>query len=62
MSVFIKRVELLNQHILLFTHRDAEDPNGGQMILGGSDESLYSGEMHYIPLSAKTYWQVSMDA
>jgi len=43
-------------------NRDAEDPNGGQMILGGSDESLYSGEMHYIPLSAKTYWQVSMDA
>ena len=48
----------------LFTldFRNQEDPNGGQMILGGSDETLYSGEMHYIPLSAKTYWQVNMDS
>jgi len=41
-------------------NRNQEDPNGGQMILGGSDDTLYSGEMNYIPLSAKTYWQVDM--
>ena len=32
------------------------------MILGGSDETLYTGEMNYIDLSAKTYWQAAMDS
>jgi len=43
-------------------NRDQDDPNGGQMILGGSDETLYTGEMNYIDLSAKTYWQAAMDS
>jgi len=29
-------------------------------VLGGSDPDLYEGEMHYVDLSATTYWQVSM--
>jgi len=43
-------------------NRDQEDSNGGQLILGGTDESLYTGEMSYVPLSSKTYWQVNMDS
>lgn len=41
-------------------NRDPEDPNGGTLILGGSDPDLYQGELYYVDLSAATYWQVSM--
>jgi len=62
-TVFTNMVnqQLVDSPVFSFwLNRDQEDPNGGQMILGGSDESLYTGEMSYIPLSAKTYWQVDM--
>merc|ERR1712038_958921 len=42
-------------------NRNPEDSNGGQLVLGGVDDSLYTGEINYLPLSKKAYWQVSMD-
>jgi len=42
-------------------NRNPDDPNGGLLILGGSDEELYEGDMHYVGLSAATYWQISMN-
>ena len=42
--------------------RNPDDPNGGLLILGGSDPELFEGEMHYVPLSATTYWQITMNA
>jgi len=41
-------------------NRNPDDPVGGFLVLGGSDPDLYEGEMHYVDLSATTYWQVSM--
>eukprot|EP00122_Pirum_gemmata_P003538 Pgem_evm1s3198 len=32
-----------------------------ELIFGGKDEEHYTGEMTYVPLSAKTYWQFGMD-
>ncbi|XP_041448615.1 pepsin-2B-like [Drosophila obscura] len=34
---------------------------GGELILGGSDASLYSGQLVYAPVSSQTYWQFQMD-
>ena len=31
------------------------------MVLGGSDPSLYEGEMTYIDVNAANYWQITMD-
>ena len=45
---------------LPFHFRNPDDPVGGFLILGGSDPAYYEGEMHYVDLSATTYWQVSM--
>jgi len=45
-----------------YLNRDVEDPNGGKLVLGGSDSSLYTGKMHYFPLSSATYWQVKMES
>jgi cathepsin D len=44
-----------------YINRDPEDDNGGVIILGGSDETLYEGEISWISLSSATYWQISLD-
>jgi hypothetical protein len=35
--------------------------NGGQLILGGTDPSSYTGDLAWIPLTAKTYWQIQIE-
>ena len=68
-SIFKFGIILLSNSILFLfsdfflTHyrfRNPDDPVGGFLILGGSDPAYYEGEMHYVDLSATTYWQVSM--
>ncbi|XP_011196142.2 lysosomal aspartic protease-like [Zeugodacus cucurbitae] len=36
--------------------------NGGEMILGGSDSSLYKGQLTYVPISEQGYWQFGVDS
>jgi len=63
-TVFDNMVEqkLVDQAVFSFwLNRNPEDSNGGQLVLGGVDESLYTGEINYLPVSKKAYWQVSMD-
>jgi len=35
---------------------------GGQLTLGGYDKTLFKGDLQYVPLAAKNYWQIKMDA
>jgi len=42
-------------------NRNPEDSNGGQLVLGGIDDSLYTGAIDYIPVTRKGYWQVHME-
>jgi len=37
------------------------DDGPGKLVLGGVDESHYTGDFHYVPLSNTTYWQVSLE-
>ena len=57
-----KKIILFYLSTISFTLRDPNDSNGGKLVLGGSDESLYTGEMNYIPLTRLGYWQVAMDS
>ncbi|XP_043656192.1 lysosomal aspartic protease [Drosophila teissieri] len=41
--------------------RDGTSTSGGELILGGSDSSLYSGSLTYVPISEQGYWQFTMD-
>jgi len=38
---------------------ETEKP-GGIITWGGEDESLYTGEIHWVPLITKTYWEFSV--
>lgn len=40
--------------------RNAPLKPGGEIILGGSDPTYYTGEFHYLNVSKSGYWQISM--
>ncbi|XP_067863737.1 renin isoform X2 [Heptranchias perlo] len=57
---------ILDQHVLnedvfsVYYNRDSNGTPGGEVILGGSDPSYYTGEFHYLSLSKKGYWQIEV--
>jgi len=36
--------------------------HGGELVLGGTDPSHYSGAFTYVPVTKKDYWQFTMDS
>jgi len=52
---------LVDEPIFSFFIKRDPTADGGELILGGSDKSLYEGEMNYLPVTKKGYWQVAMD-
>jgi len=41
--------------------KDPRGQSGGQLILGGIDNTYYKGDLFYVPLTEKTYWQFKFD-
>uniref|UniRef100_A0A674JLE6 pepsin A n=1 Tax=Terrapene triunguis TaxID=2587831 RepID=A0A674JLE6_9SAUR len=47
---------------LFSVYLSSDNKRGSFVMFGGIDSSYYSGSLNWIPLSAETYWQISMDS
>ncbi|EEB87064.1 hypothetical protein MPER_15750, partial [Moniliophthora perniciosa FA553] len=52
--------KMLDQPVFSFRLGDSEE-DGGEAIFGGVDESAYTGDMTYIPVRRKAYWEVELE-
>ncbi|KAM7354461.1 lysosomal aspartic protease-like [Cochliomyia hominivorax] len=43
-----------------YLKRDGSAVDGGELILGGVDDTLFSGDITYVPVSEQSYWQFEM--
>lgn len=54
--------ELLAEPVFAFwLNRDPQDPDGGELVLGGIDEAHYTGDITWVPVTRRGYWQHDMD-
>ncbi|XP_071357821.1 nothepsin [Trachinotus anak] len=44
------------------SRRTSSSDGDGELLLGGTDEALYTGPITWIPVTAKGYWQIKMDS
>lgn len=44
------------------TRRTDGQAQEGELLIGGTDKSLYSGPIHWIPVTTKGYWQIQIDS
>nr|XP_016850956.1 PREDICTED: cathepsin E [Anolis carolinensis] len=45
----------------VYLSRNPDSSIGGELIFGGYDPSLFSGNLNWIPVSKKGYWQIQLD-
>ncbi|XP_046700386.1 napsin-A [Silurus meridionalis] len=54
--------KLLQQNIFSFyINRDPKAEIGGELMLGGFDQQYFEGDLHYLNITRKAYWQIKMD-
>merc|ERR1712146_416937 len=44
----------------VFAFHLGKDGATGELVIGGVDDSHYTGDLHYLPLSNETYWEVEL--
>ncbi|XP_038612364.1 cathepsin E-like [Tachyglossus aculeatus] len=51
---------LVAEPVFSFLLNRGQDGSGGELVLGGIDHSLYTGSIHWVPLTEKSYWQIRL--
>ncbi|XP_037526116.1 lysosomal aspartic protease [Rhipicephalus sanguineus] len=46
----------------VYLDRNTSDPQGGEVLFGGIDKAHYTGNITYVPVTRKGYWQFHMDS
>ncbi|CAG5897530.1 unnamed protein product, partial [Menidia menidia] len=55
--------QLLPQNIFsVYISRDPTAAVGGELMLGGTDPQYYTGDLHYVNVTRKAYWQIDMNS
>jgi saccharopepsin len=52
---------LVDEPVFSFWLNDGGEDNGGELVFGGSDESHYTGDIHWAPVTRKAYWEVKLE-
>ncbi|KTF76196.1 hypothetical protein cypCar_00041940 [Cyprinus carpio] len=54
--------KILPQNIFSFyINRDPAGEVGGELMLGGFDQQYFDGDLHYVNVTRKAYWQIKME-
>ncbi|KAL7826688.1 hypothetical protein AOLI_G00318970 [Acnodon oligacanthus] len=54
--------KLLPRNVFSFyINRDTAAEIGGELMLGGFDQQYFDGDLHYVKVTRKAYWQIQMD-
>ncbi|KFU94361.1 Cathepsin D, partial [Chaetura pelagica] len=58
----IMNQKLIEKNIFSFyLNRDPTAQPGGELLLGGTDPKYYSGDLSWVNVTRKAYWQIHMD-
>lgn len=52
---------LIPQNLFAF-YLSSKDEKGSMLMLGGVDPSYYSGDLHWVPVSKPSYWQLTLES
>lgn len=55
---------LLDEPVFAFylrDNRDSQPDDGGEVSFGGVDETKFKGDIHWMPVRRKAYWEVTLD-
>ncbi|KAF7732003.1 Vacuolar protease A [Apophysomyces ossiformis] len=51
---------LIDEPVFSFRIGTSEE-DGGELLLGGVDDSAYKGKLEYFPVTHKAYWEIALD-
>ncbi|KAI8868094.1 aspartic endopeptidase Pep2, partial [Ramicandelaber brevisporus] len=57
----MKNRQLLDKNLFSFYITDTNSGKEGELVFGGIDETRYKGELTYVPLKRKGYWEVALE-